>query len=185
MYKIFKYKLTAKSGGNSHLKRKSLDSFIANYLVNESKLTVRKSGRRSVVDLVYNSKTIRKLVPKKCFPISNPNMIIFYQNDSKDFFAISDYTKLDSNSKEVLASALDVNSFDPIITGIKDIKITGDGLEWYLKTKKGDMKFVTKSRSDIVTIGKYVVIIDEFNTPLKIDASKLDKNSLDVLATSI
>ena len=92
---------------------------------------------------------------------------------------------MDSKSKELLEAALEANSFDPVITGIKEIRITGDGLEWNLKTKKGDMKFVTKSRSDIITIGNYVVIIDEFNTPLKIDVGKLDKNSLDILTASI
>jgi ATP-binding cassette, subfamily C, bacterial len=185
LYNIFKYKLSAKAKHSSHKSKKTLESFVDKYIVSESAIKIKQGERRSLVDVVYNNKVVTKLVPKKAFPISNPNMIVFNAKQEKDVFAISDYTKLDSKSKELLEAALEANSFDPVITGIKEIRITGDGLEWNLKTKKGDMKFVTKSRSDIITIGNYVVIIDEFNTPLKIDVGKLDKNSLDILTASI
>ena len=52
-------------------------------------------------------------------------------------------------------------------------------------TVKGDMKFVTKNRNDIVARNDYIILIDEFNTPLKINIKDLDPPSVKLLEMSV
>jgi ATP-binding cassette, subfamily C, bacterial len=186
LYEMFKYKLTARSKSRPNLKRNTLAFFVKDYVVDEKELKIEDGERRSFVNLIRNSKLIKRLTPKRPFPVSNPEFIIFYAKDGKeDLFAIENYNKLDAKSRQVLEHALEASNFSPKVTSIKYIKITGDGLDWGLKTDKGDMVYNTKNRSDIVSRGNYIILIDEFNTPLKIDVRSLDKASLDLLERSV
>lgn len=182
LYKMFKYKMTSKSRPST---KNGLDSYVRNFVVDESKLKIIEGERKSFVDVTYNGKTTKRLMPKRPFPIADPGFIIFYGKGSKDMFAILDYSKLQQASRDILENAIEVNNFNPKVTSISDIRITGDGLEWKLKTVRGDMTFVTKNRNDIVARNDYIILIDEFNTPLKINIKDLDPPSVKLLEMSV
>jgi hypothetical protein len=50
-----------------------------------------------------------------------------------------------------------------------------------LQTNAGDFKANTKYRQDLLEEDGAVILIDEFNTPIKIDLKNLDKKSIDML----
>ncbi len=185
LYKMFKYRLNTGSKSKPKLRRKSLESFVSDFVVEENALAIGDGERKSFVNITYKGRHMKRLIPKKPFPISNPKMIVFYGKHDKDLFVIRDYNNLAKESREVLERALEVNSFNPRVTSIRSVRITGDGLEWVLETDKGTMKFVTRNRQDIITTGDYTVLIDEFNTPLKIDTRDLDKQGIALLNDSI
>ena len=185
LYEMFKYKLTGKSNYKASIKKNTLQSFVKNYVVDEKKIKITESERKSFVEIKYGSKHLKRIIPKRPFPVSNPNFIIFYSKKDNDVFAIGDLNKLDEKSKQRLDQTLEVNNFSPKVIGIKKIQITGDGLEWDLKTDRGELDYNTKNRSDIVSRGHFVILIDEFNTPLKIDVRDLDQRSIDLLERSI
>jgi len=187
LHEMFKYKLGSASMSRAKVKKNSLQSFVKGYVVSESKVSVSEGDRKSFVDVKYENKKAVRIVPKRPFPVSDSKFIIFYSTGKhdRDIFAIEDYTKLDQKSREIPEGTLEVNGFNPRVIAIKAIRITGDGLVWDLVTDKGDMKFTTKNRQDIVTKDRYVILIDEFNTPLKIEMKDLDKSSVDVLEHSV
>lgn len=185
LYKMFRYKIGRAPKREPKKDKKTLESFIKGLVVDQKSISISAGERRSFVDLTYKNKKLKRLTPRMPFPVSDPGFIIFYANKDKDMIAIRDSSKLDQKSKEVLRSAIEVNNFNPKVRLIKDIKITGDGLEWSLMTDKGAMKFITKNRNDIVVKQNYVILIDEFNTPLKIDIGDLDKKSIQLLEMSV
>lgn len=185
LYQMFKYKLGNRSVGKLHPNKGTLDSFIKDFVIDEKSIKIEPGERASFVNVTRNNKVLKRLIPKKPFPISYPGFIIFYGKNEKEAFALKGYEKLDQKSKELLEHTLEVNNFNPKVLSIKEIKITGDGLEWILQTNKGDMKYKTKNRSDIVFRNNFLILIDEFNTPLKIDVNSLDKKSLDVIDRSV
>ncbi len=185
LYKMFKYKLTGGFRPKAKIKRNTLQSFVRNFVLDEKNIAIREGERKSFVDVTYNKVNAVRVTPKRPFPVSNPNFIAFYAKNGKDLFAIADYSRLDQRSKDILERTLEVNGFNPRVTSIKAIRITGDGLEWNLGTDKGNTKFITKNRQDIVTRDKYVILIDEFNTPLKIMIADLDQRSIKILESSV
>jgi ATP-binding cassette, subfamily C, bacterial len=185
LYNMFKYKITDRSGRKSVNKKETLQSFVKDFVIKENSVAIKEGERRSFVNATYGSKHAKRLIPKRPFPVSNPSFIIFYAGKDKDLFAIEDYTKLEENSRKILESALEVNNFNPKVIGIDGIKITGDGLVWTLRTDRGTLKYTTKNRSDIAYRGDYVILIDEFNTPLKIKLGDLDQRSASILDKSI
>ena len=72
-----------------------------------------------------------------------------------------------------------------MVTEIKNIKIIGDGMEWMLHTTKGDMKFVTINRKDVISGDGYVILINEFDMPLRIYMKNLDRRSVSLLEKSV
>ncbi len=185
LYKMFKYKLSGGLRSRAKIKKNTLQSFVKNFVVDERVVTIREGERKSFVDVSYDKVSAKRVTPKRPFPASDPNFIIFYGRNGKDLVAIEDYSKLDKMSRDILEGTLEVSNFNPKVTAIRSIRTTGDGLEWNLVTDKGEMKFLTRNRQDIITREKYVILIDEFNTPLKIELRDLDENSRKVLNGSI
>jgi len=185
LYNMFKYKLVKRSKRNRYKEKKSLESFVEGYVADPAKLAIVAGERRSFVDITYKGKHTGHVMPKKPFPISHPSFVILGGRAGKELMAIADYKALDANSRSALEASLEANNFNPTVKSIKSVKITGDGLAWELVTDRGQIKFVTRNRSDVMTAKDYVILIDEFNTPLKIEMKDLDKRSRDILNMSV
>lgn len=184
LFKMFKYRFGTTKTYN--VKQKAdIQSFTKHIAYNEQDVTITRGPRKSIVDAKLGSRTMKGLEPKTPFPISHPEFIILTSKKGKEIAALQDYTKLSKGSKEALERSLSVSNFNPNVTSIRDIKITGDGLSWKLSTDKGNMQVLTRNRQDITTDGDNVILIDEFNIPLKIDTTKLNPKSLDLLEKSI
>lgn len=183
LFKMFKYKVSRRSRERGTGKN-NLNSFVKDYVIDAGKIRIEGGERKSFVDITLNGRRTKRLIPRTPFPTSSPEFIIFY-NKERDIFAIDDYNKLADTSKAALEAAIEVNNFNPKVSGITDIKITGDGLEWKLVTDRGSMSLLTKNRNDIIARNDYVILIDEFNTPLKINIKELDAASIKLLDMSV
>lgn len=186
LYSIFRHKTLGRSKLRASGKgRARLDDYIKGFLVDEKKVKIEMGSRGSLVTLHYSGLRARDLVPRKPFPISKPEFIIFYNSEGDDVVAIEDMTKLKQESLKALDHALELNSFSPRVKQIKHIAITGDGLEWELVTAKGNMKVVTVTRRNIIIMKGRVVLIDKYNTPYEIGLGNLDSASLKRLNNTI
>jgi ATP-binding cassette subfamily C protein len=179
LYKMFKYKFGDRE--YTRTKGEPLESFIKDLIGKEKNAKIEPGPRKSLLNLSYGGKTTNGVIPKKPFPISHPKFVIFYKGKGKEVVAFEDYSKLDENSKAILKVAIAANNLEPKIIGIKSINLTGEGLKWVLQTNAGDFKANTKYRQDLLEEDGAVILIDEFNTPIKIDLKNLDKKSIDML----
>ncbi len=182
--KMFGSKLTG-SVRRRRVRGASLDSFLKGFIVPASSVSVSAGARRSMLDVSRNGRAIKSLVPRLAFPVSRPEFVIMYNRKGREVFAIEDYTKLPGNGADVLRAALKANSLNPTVKSIRGIRLTGDGIIWSLGTDRGDLEFTTRNRNDIITGRGGIVLIDEFNTPLKISRAELDQRSAKLLDMAI
>ncbi len=184
--KMFKYKL------EERVKRQretgvDLFDYLGGIMTQENAVAIGEGKRKSFVNISVNGRTYKDVMPKRPFPVSDPRIVLFYygKEEPKEVLALSDYTKLDGKSTKVLNNALEISNYNPKVVKIESIRVTGDGLDWKLVTSKGEMSVLTKNRSDVLDRGAHVILIDEYNTPLKISLADLDKDSIKRLKETI
>lgn len=181
-YEMFKEQINEE---NVFLNRKTnySEEKVNDNLVNDIK--IEPSYRKSMVNVIYNGKVYRNLVPKMLFPITKPTFIGFYDENGREVFILQDYTKLDERSREVVKNALAYNNLIFQVIKINEINIKGDQLEWDLVTDKGSIKTYTIGRRNVVVLDSKVVLIDKNDNLYEIDLNKLDKKSFKLLLETI
>jgi ATP-binding cassette subfamily C protein len=181
-YEMFKEQINEE---NVFLKRKTnySEEKVNDNLVNDIK--IEPSYRRSMVNVIYNGKVYRNLVPKMLFPITKPTFIGFYDENGREVFILHDYTKIDERSRELLKNSLAYNNLIFQVIKINEINIKGDQLEWDLVTDKGSIKTYTIGRRNVVVLDSKVVLIDKNDNLYEIDLNKLDKKSFKLLLETI
>lgn len=148
-------------------------------------IKVISAERKSAVNVIYNGKEYKDLIPKMLFPITNPHFIGLYDKSGNEVFLIEDYTKLDNESRKTLEKAISYNNLIFKVNKIKSINIKGDQLEWDLITDKGEIKTYTIGRRNVVVMESKIVLIDVNDNLFEIDIEKLDKKSLKLLKETI
>jgi ATP-binding cassette subfamily C protein len=185
--KMFKYKFEDRVRRHRET-GKSLFDYLGGIVIGESMVTITGGKRKSFVNISFKGRKYNDVVPKRPFPVSDPNIVLFYHgkdDSNKEIFALRDYTKLDRRSMEALDRTLEISNYNPKVIKIRYIHVTGDGLDWRLITNKGEMSVLTKNRSDVLNRGEHVILIDEYNTPLKISLADLDEESIKRLKETI
>ena len=184
--KMFKYKLEERVKKQRETGIELLD-YLGGIMASEDNVTISEGRRKSFVNISANGRTYRDAVPKRPFPVSDPRIVLFYngKEEPKEVLALRDYTRLDGESMKALDNALEISNYNPKVVQIKSIRVTGDGLDWKLVSDKGEMNVLTKNRNDVLDRGAHVILIDEYNTPLKISLAYLDKDSIKRLKETI
>ena len=183
LYNLFK----DKNAKGIPLAKEKLDlSEYLKKLIDEKELEIINGKRGSFVNVKIKDKIFKELRPKRPFPISYPEIVILYENDNdydgKEAIIIRNLDKLDSVSKKVLLRSMMLNNFKPVITEIKQISMTGDGIQWQLITSSGPLNILTITRKNVIKRGDgSVILIDEFNTPYEIKLSLLDHKSISLI----
>ena len=184
--KMFKYKLGERARKRRETGIELLD-YLGGIVAQENAVEITEGSRKSFVNISVNGRKYKNVVPKRPFPVSDPKIVLFYRGkeEPKEVVALGDYTRLDGKSMKTLDNTLEISNYNPRVIKIKSIQVTGDGLDWKLVTSKGEMSVLTKNRSDVLDRGAHVILIDEYNTPLKIALADLDKDSIKRLKETI
>ncbi len=104
----------------------------------------------------------------------------------KEVGIIRDYNELNSESRKLVAEALDKKYFIPNILGISSITEEFQMRLWKTETDKGYQEFYTRSNNDIFVRGNEVFIKDiDSNRYVIKDYSKLDLKSQKILRLEI
>ncbi len=158
---------------------------IARAAADAGEIDVARGGRRSLVDAVCAGRRMRGLMPKLPFPISNPQLVILYDRRNIPQVIIGDIGKLRGDSREALADAVAANNFKPRVLGVRALLITGDGIEWRLRTDRGERTVVTRSRRSVMQVGDRIVLLDMQGSVFEMDLKDLDERSRALVEDSI
>ncbi|ACP56275.1 ABC transporter transmembrane domain-containing protein [Saccharolobus islandicus] len=183
-YKMFKEQINEENIF-ARMKQNSKEEKIIVNLIDIHNVKIDQSVRRSTVDVIYQGKVYRVLVPKMLFPITKPTFIGLYDESGKEIFLIDDYTKLDEKSRKVLENALAYNNLIFQVRKINEINIKGDQLEWDVETNKGPIKVYTIGRRNVVVLDSKVVLIDKNDNLYEIDLDKIDRKSFKILVETV
>ncbi len=185
LFRMFKYRFGSDFIYRPPKKGRSIASFVEGMLCDERKVATTPASRAGLVNAEYGGRHMKELSPRLPFPISHPEFVILANRKGRELLALQDYRKLDRQSVQALQRCLAVNRLDVDVLSIREIRQTGDGMSWRLRTNKGEMRVLTRNWEDVMDNNGTVILIDEFGTPLKIDTNKLDRKSLDILERSI
>ncbi len=185
LFRMFKYRFGSDFIYRPPKKGKSIASFVEGMLCDEGEVALTPASRPGLINAECGGRRMRELSLRMPFPISHPEFIILANRKGRELLALQDYRRLDAKSMGALRPCLSVNRLDVDVLGISEIRQTGDGMLWRLRTGKGDMRVLTRNWEDVMDRDDAVILIDEFGTPLRIDTGKLDRKSLDMLERSI
>jgi len=150
-------------------------------IIEPEDLRVREDGRRNSLEINIRGKVYRNVIPKKPFPLTNPQLVIFTQKDypNGDICTLRDYRLLDAESKRCLEKYLSKVCFIPVIERIQSIRYKGEVYEWKVETSRGLRVFHTRGRRSIYRFeeGKVSITDTNDNIYLITDVSKLDRKS--------
>lgn len=119
----------------------------------------------------------RGVRPRRPFPFSYPEIIIFYR-DNEELGMLRDYRKLDPRSRELLESALNIIYFMPKVRRILSIRSVEGKYEWRVVTDKGEVTFLSWGRCVRVLHDGRLVIRDIHNRAYMVEEpEKLDSRS--------
>lgn len=150
------------------------------------RIRIGPSEMHNEVELSMDGKVLLHIVPKRPFPVSYPEFIIFCDSEGKEICMIKDYTKLDEDSRESLDFVLEKLYFIPRIVKIFSLRTSGDEFQWEVLTNRGRRSFSTRGRHNVFSINPKVVMIDtEGNVYVIPDREKLDKKSRFLLSSAV
>ncbi len=116
------------------------------------------SSHLDTVDLEIDGKIYFNVIPKRPFPLTKPEFIIFYTTDNHEIGILKDYRKLDKESREKLEKVLNLIYFMPKIKRVISIKFSGGKYKWIVETDKGIIEFETWSSCiRLLNNGKVIV----------------------------
>jgi ABC-type multidrug transport system ATPase subunit len=158
---------------------------VARHIASATQIAVSKGSRRSLLCISYKGRRFRDLTPQFPFPITHPEVIIFNDRKEKPILLINDRGGLDRKDAGVLDNAISVTNFKPTILQISSVRMTGDGLEWFVKTNRGKSKIRTETRRSVRDLGKKLVLIDKDGSVFEAERSKLDARSQKIIEGAI
>ncbi|MEM1508663.1 MAG: DUF1854 domain-containing protein [Thermofilaceae archaeon] len=137
------------------------------------------------VNIEINGQLIQGVRPRKPFPYSHPEIVIFYKGN-EEIGILRDYRMLDDESKSTLEKALKVVYFMPEIKKVLNIRWAQGRYEWCVVTDKGEEKFETWSRCVRVLLDGRLVVKDIYSRAYIVEhPEKLDAKSKALLTMMI
>lgn len=126
----------------------------------------------------------RGVIPKKPFPLTLPNFVIFVDKKTgEDICILRDYRKLDESSRRAVEQFLKKIYFMPRIEKIYSVRDMWEVYQWHVKTDCGDRVFQTRGRRSVFEVSddKLAIIDVDKNVYVIESLSGLDKKSLNNL----
>lgn len=137
------------------------------------------------VNVEIDGQLIQGVRPRKPFPYSHPEIVIFYKSN-EEVGILRDYRMLDDESKSTLEKALKIVYFMPEIKRVLNIRWAQGRYEWHVVTDKGEEKFETWSRCVRVLSDGRLVIKDIYSRAYIVEhPEKLDAKSKALLTMMI
>ena len=172
-------------------------------IVPASALTIEPGSRLDRVKVMLNGILHDDVVPKRPFPLSIPEFIIFIQTQppaqeggseaqgkageepqNQEICMLKDYRQLDERSRLNLEYVLEKLYFIPHVLRVIRLETSGDEFEWEILTDKGPRIFHTRSRRQVINMGTRIVVIDTNDNIYNVeDVMKLDSRSKMLLET--
>ncbi len=138
------------------------------------------------INVEINGKVYCNVKPRRPFPYTHPEYIIFYAEDDTELGILPDYRKLDKGSRERLERVLKIIYYIPTVKRIIKLDTTKSRYEWQLETDKGEVTIKTWSRcTRWLPNGKLLIYDIDGNVYLVENVLKLDPKSrayLDIVA---
>jgi len=151
-------------------------------LVDPKEVEARFSEKGNALTLKVNGVTYSEVVPRKPFPLSRPNFIIFTTRDGEEICAVKDYTKMDPNSVKAVEKLLNKMYFIPKIKRVIALNYEGGAYVWAVETDKGRREFKTRGRRIYqMDDGKIVITDTHGNVYLIENPARLDRRSREML----
>ncbi len=158
---------------------------VARLITSATQIKITEGKRPSLLKIDYKGKSYDDIKPQLPFPITQPEVVIFNDKEGKPVLLVNDSEKLDAKSKEIFEKTMDVTNFKLNIIEIDKVRITGDGVEWFLKTNRGKRKVLTETRRSVRDLGKKLVLIDREGSVFEAVKSTLNTRSLKIIESSI
>ncbi len=98
---------------------------------------------------------------------------------------LDNYSRLGEKSRDVLHTAILLNTFKPMVSAVYGIDIKGDELEWYVRVGGKERRIITKGRRNVIQYGDKIVLSDVRDNLYEINLKELDKKSFEMVAATI
>ena len=180
-------------------------------IVQASSMRIEPGSRMDRIRVTLDGVPHDDVVPRRPFPISIPEFIIFVQTQppaqatagdataaaaagkekggggepqSQEICMLKDYRELDERSRLNLEGVLEKLYFIPLVLKVERLETSGDEFEWEIMTDRGERVFHTRSRRQVINMGTRIVVIDTHDNIYHIeDVGKLDGRSRMLLET--
>jgi len=124
------------------------------------------------------------VTPRRPFPLSHPEVIIFYDQDENEIGVIADYRKLDRESRKKLEKVLNTIYYIPLIKRIEKIEQKEKKYVWTIVLEKvGKTEIETWSKCVKIMPDGKIFVKDVNGQIFTVEISKLDQKSRTFLGT--
>jgi len=136
----------------------SIKEWVSKLKILDPKKVKVLSANVDTIDLEVNGILYINAKPRRPFPYTHPECLIFYTSSDEEIGMLRDYRKLDRKSQRLLEHVLNVVYFMPKIKRIVSISSRGGLYEWVVDTDKGLIKFKTwSSCARFLSNGKVII----------------------------
>ena len=181
LYSMFKDDL-ANRAAESNRRRENGEKKLMDYASHllggaEDGYVCQPNGRSSRVN-ISGSALLVDLVPRLPFPISAPELVIFYSEDNGPILMCGDYRKDFTGGLQTLEFAIRMSNLMTPITKLRKIALTGEELEWYAVTAEGaEITVRTKGRRNVILMNERIVLVDVNENIFELRYESLDKKT--------
>ena len=165
--------------------QQKVENRIARFITSATQITITRGSRASFVNIKYKKHSFAELTPQMPFPISHPEVIVFKDRKGRPMILVNDADRLKGKPAAALKATIAVTNFKLKILQINKLKITGDGLEWIVKTDRGKRKVITETRRSVRDMGSKLVLIDREGSVFEAVKSELDLRSQKIIESSV
>ncbi|RLE93166.1 MAG: hypothetical protein DRJ55_03965 [Thermoprotei archaeon] len=143
-------------------------------------------GGIDTVDITIGRNRYFNVTPRRPFPLSHPEVIVFYDQDENEIGVIEDYRKLDRESRKKLEKVLNTIYYIPRIKRIEKIEQKEKRYVWTIVLEKvGKTEIETWSKCVKIMPDGKIFMKDIKGQIFTVDISKLDQKSRTFLGTMI
>lgn len=144
------------------------------------------SGGIDTVDAIIGQEEYRNVAPRRPFPLSHPEVIVFYDQEEREIGVLEDYRELDDRSRKMLEKVLNTIYYIPCIERIEKIEQKEKKYVWKIVLERaGKTEIETWSKCIKVMPDGKIYVKDVNGQIYAVDASKLDQKSKTLLGTVI
>ncbi|MCL5112379.1 MAG: ABC transporter ATP-binding protein/permease [Candidatus Marsarchaeota archaeon] len=160
---------------------------IAKHITSATQIKIAKGSRPSLVNITFGKKQFKDLIPALPFPISYPEIVVFNDRQRNPIILLNDIHNLPKMENDILEAALSVTNFKFRIVSIDRVRVTGDGVEWFVSTDHGKRKVVTESRRSVIDMdmGKKLILVDKEGSIFEADRLKIDAKSEHIIESTL
>lgn len=178
-------------------------------IVQASSMRVEPGSRMDRVRVTLDGIPHDDVIPRRPFPLSIPEFIIFVKTQppaqvtagdataakkvekggaeepqNQEICMLKNYRELDEQSRLNLEGVLEKLYFIPRVLKVERLETSGDEFEWEILTDRGPRVFHTRSRRQVINMGTRIIVIDTHDNIYHIeDVGKLDGRSRMLLET--